>query len=578
MKKSIIYLWIVIAGISLNGCYDLDTYPGDTLSESVFWKTEDHVKQALMGVYDAMRADQAFGLYFVLDHLGEIGYGYDVYPEFPRGTYTARSGSVEGKWSALYEGVQRANGFISRVSDLSFLNEETKAEYIAEGKFLRAVFYFELLKFYGGVPYYDESTNVNADYADMKKPRNTADEIRSYIISDLNDAVAKLKPVQNASEYGRATKGAAYALRGKVYLYNKEWNNAVSDFEEVAYNKSNNYGYGLDSDYATIFKLYNGAKSPEMIFAVQNKGGVGNSYGMKLNFYMGTRNSYGSCWNNTVPSTELVDMYECPDGKPFNWDDIFPGYNAASAEARQNLLCVEYKGGEITSLLNADTAKILNAYKNRDSRLMATAIVPYSTYKGWYSNAPKDMLFILEAAGSDAPNESGGTMRNNNGSWRTYFYRKFVTEYDLDGAISDRSHTPFEFPLIRYADVLLMLAEAYNESGQLDKAVIELNKVRARESVHLPGLNSGPAWLAVTTKDQMTERIRKERAVELAGEGHRFNDLRRWGVAREVLNKNAVSIYGGFLYGQVFTDRDMLWPIPAVEIERNPVIEPNPGW
>jgi hypothetical protein len=169
-------------------------------------------------------------------------------------------------------------------------------------------------------------------------------------------------------------------------------------------------------------------------------------------------------------------------------------------------------------------------------------------------------------------------MQNDNG-WITYFWRKFVTEADLDGAMSNRQHTPFEFPLIRYADVLLMLAEAYNEDGQLDKAVAELNKVRAR--VNLPGLNSGAAWLNVTSKDQMAERIRKERAVELAGEGHRFSDLRRWGweIARAANSDvDAVNIYGEFLYTHRFSERDMLWPIPGVEIERNPGLTQNPGW
>ena len=210
--------------------------------------------------------------------------------------------------------------------------------------------------------------------------------------------------------------------------------------------------------------------------------------------------------------------------------------------------------------------------------MMATLIVPYSIYKGWNSNRPTDMLFAID--GVTQGNENFGTMRNNKG-WVTYFYRKFVTEYDLGGAISDRQHTPFEFPLIRYADVLMMLAEAYNEDGQLAKAVTELNKVRARPSVNLPGLNSGPEWLAVANKEQMAARIRKERAVELAGEGHRFSDLRRWGWAiasAAISNKDRLSIYGEFLYTQKFTERDMLWPIPAVEIERNPALTRNPGW
>jgi tetratricopeptide (TPR) repeat protein len=556
----------------------LDTYPGDTLSESLFWKTEDHAHQAMMGIYSTFRSNgNVYNRHFMWDELGETAYGYDQIAGIPRGTYTARDGDVSGKWQGLYECVQRANIVITRVSGMS-VDASVINQYVAEAKFLRAVAYFELLKFFGGVPYYDETTNVNVEYADLKKPRSSADEIRAYIIADLKEAINALPVSYAASEYGRATKGAAYALLGKVYLYNKEWKNAITNFEEIVNNRSNNYGYALDPDYAHIFKLYNGDKSPEMIFSIQNKSGVGTAYGMPMNFYMGTRNSYGSCWNNTVPGTQLIDSYEYPDGRPFNWDDIFPGYNAMSVDERKALLCVGYNGSAIT-LGDIDTAKILKAYTNRDPRLMATAIVPYSHYLGWSANAPKDMLFILETTGSAAPNGDSplGTMRNNNGSWRTYFYRKFVTEADLDGAISDRAHTPFEFPIIRYADVLLMLAEAYNEDGQLDNAVTQINKVRAR--VNLPGINSGPDYLAATTKEAVFQRIMKERAWEMTGEGHRFNDLQRWGNAKEVIAANPpVGIYGDQLYTHPFLDRDYLWPIPGAEIERNPDLTQNPGW
>jgi len=584
MKNIIVYISIVIAGISLNGCYDLDTYPGSSLSESLFWKTEDHAKQALMGVYTMMRSDACFGQHYFNDVLGSIAITYDGgLLDICTGTYSDRNGRIVSKWQTMYDGVQKANGVIRGVSGMS-LNEEAKAEFIAEAKFLRALFYFNLLDFYGGVPYYDETTDLNADYANLKKPRSTADEIRSSIINDLNDAISKLRVAWDVSNYGRATKGAAYALRGKVYLYNKEWKNAIADFEEVVYNKSNNYGFALDPDYARIFKLYNGDKSPEMVFAVQNKGGAGNPYGMSLQANMGSYGGFGGNWASLTPSVELADMYEYPDGKPFDWEDIFPGYNTTPAEngeraaKRKEFLSVEMVSGAVVGLRNADTAKILDAYKNRDSRMMATLIVPYSHYLGWDANQPKNMLFALDE------NKTGvvgaGTMVHNVSNYIIYFYRKFVVEGNLNGALTDRMDTPFEFPLIRYADVLLMLAEAYNEDGQLDKAVIELNKVRARESVQLPGLNSGAAWLAVTTKEQMAERIRKERAVEFAGEGLRFSDLRRWGfaVANEAIAVDGVNIYGEFLYQHKFTERDMLWPIPAVEIEMNPALTPNTGW
>ncbi len=578
MKKILIYLSLFLfTSVTFTGCYDLDTYPGDKVNQSLFYKTEDHAKQGLMGIYGMLRLNEAFGYQFCFDHLGDIAYGYNYYMMF-LGTYTERDGTIQSTWQTFYDGIQRSNSFISAVSEMGVLTDEQKNQYIAEAKFLRGLFYFTLMDLYGGVPYYDETTNVNKDYLNMKKPRSSEEEIRSYILNDLNEAI-KYLPVQHAAaEYGRATKGAAYALRGKVYLYNQEWQNAIADFEEIVNNKSNDYGYALDPDYAHVFKLYNGDRSPEMVFAIQNKSGVGTEYGMQLQALMGSRSAFGGCWNNTVPSNQLVDMYEFKDGRPFNWDEIFSGYSKMTPDERKELFSVELDpSGAVAGLRNADTTKILDAYENRDPRLMATVIVPYSIYKGCIGKTkPRDMLFALDH--NLTGNENAGTIRNNKG-WVSYLYRKFVVEYDLGGAISDRIHTPFEFPLIRYADVLLMLAEAYNENNQLDKAIVEFNKVRAR--VNMPGLNSGPEWMAVGSKEQMQERIRKERAMEFAGEGLRFSDLRRWGweVASKALNGvDAVNIYGELLYTHEFTERDMLWPIPGVERERNKELTQNPGW
>lgn len=578
MKKILIYLSLFLfTSVTFTGCYDLDTYPGDKVNQSLFYKTEEHAKQGLMGIYGMLRLNEAFGYQFCFDHLGDIAYGYNYYMMF-LGTYTERDGTIQSTWQTFYDGIQRSNSFISAVSEMGVLTDEQKNQYIAEAKFLRGLFYFTLMDLYGGVPYYDETTNVNKDYLNMKKPRSSEEEIRSYILNDLNEAI-KYLPVQHAAaEYGRATKGAAYALRGKVYLYNQEWQNAIADFEEIVNNKSNDYGYALDPDYAHVFKLYNGDRSPEMVFAIQNKSGVGTEYGMQLQALMGSRSAFGGCWNNTVPSNQLVDMYEFKDGHPFNWDEIFSGYSNMTPDERKELFSVELDpSGAVAGLRNADTTKILDAYENRDPRLMATVIVPYSIYKGCIGKTkPRDMLFALDH--NLTGNENAGTIRNNKG-WVSYLYRKFVVEYDLGGAISDRIHTPFEFPLIRYADVLLMLAEAYNENNQLDKAIVEFNKVRAR--VNMPGLNSGPEWMAVGSKEQMQERIRKERAMEFAGEGLRFSDLRRWGweVASKALKGvDAVNIYGELLYTHEFTERDMLWPIPGVERERNKELTQNPGW
>lgn len=579
MKKIIIYLaTMLLAAMTFTGCYDLETYPGDKVNEGTFYKTGDHAHQGLMGIYGMLRLNEAYGYQFCFDHLGDIAYGYNYYMMF-LATYTDRDGTIQAHWQTFYDGIHRVNTFIRSVKGMrGIITDEQINEYVAEAKFLRAMFYFSLTDLFGGVPYYDESTNVNEEFMNLKQPRSSLEEVRAHILEDLDEAIKYLPVEHAASEYGRATKGAAYALRGKVHLYDKEWQSAINDFEEIVYNKSNNYGYALDDDYARVFKLYNGAKSPETVFSIQNKNGVGTEYGMQIQALMGCRGAYGSCWNNTVPSTQLVDMYEFKDGRPFNWDEIFPGYNAMTPEQRKELLSVEMDGsGTIVGLREADTAKILSAYTCRDPRLMATVIVPYSHYMGNIGRTTNvDLIFALDH--NLAGNANGGTIQNNAG-WVSYLYRKFVTEGDQGGAISNRLHTPFAFPLIRFADVLLMLSEAYNEAGQLDKAVTEFNKVRAR--VGMPGLNSGPAWMVVSNKEQMAERIRKERAVEFAGEGLRFSDLRRWGyeIAHKTLNNvDAVNIYGEPIYTHLFTERDMLWPIPGVERERNKELTQNPGW
>lgn len=555
MKKIIIYLaTMLLAAMTFTGCYDLETYPGDKVNEGTFYKTGDHAHQGLMGIYGMLRLNEAYGYQFCFDHLGDIAYGYNYYMMF-LATYTDRDGTIQAHWQTFYDGIHRVNTFIRSVKGMrGIITDEQINEYVAEAKFLRAMFYFSLTDLFGGVPYYDESTNVNEEFMNLKQPRSSLEEVRAHILEDLDEAIKYLPVEHAASEYGRATKGAAYALRGKVHLYDKEWQSAINDFEEIVYNKSNNYGYALDDDYARVFKLYNGAKSPETVFSIQNKSGVGTEYGMQIQALMGCRGAYGSCWNNTVPSTQLVDMYEFKDGRPFNWDEIFPGYNAMTPEQRKELLSVEMDGsGTIVGLREADTAKILSAYTCRDPRLMATVIVPYSHYMGNIGRTTNvDLIFALDH--NLAGNANGGT-------------------------ISNRLHTPFAFPLIRFADVLLMLSEAYNEAGQLDKAVTEFNKVRAR--VGMPGLNSGPAWMVVSNKEQMAERIRKERAVEFAGEGLRFSDLRRWGyeIAHKTLNNvDAVNIYGEPIYTHLFTERDMLWPIPGVERERNKELTQNPGW
>ncbi|HTN37891.1 MAG TPA: RagB/SusD family nutrient uptake outer membrane protein, partial [Arachidicoccus sp.] len=151
----------------------------------------------------------------------------------------------------------------------------------------------------------------------------------------------------------------------------------------------------------------------------------------------------------------------------------------------------------------------------------------------------------------------------------------WVPTGNLDGYWGEFNRTPYEFPLIRLGDVILMLGEAYNENGELSKAITEINKIRSR--VQMPGLNSGASWLAVTSKDEMTQRIRDERAFELAGEGQRYWDLRRWGILKSTF-KNATDIFGDLMYERNYQARQEIWPFPLIELERNTNLVQNPNW
>jgi len=154
-----------------------------------------------------------------------------------------------------------------------------------------------------------------------------------------------------------------------------------------------------------------------------------------------------------------------------------------------------------------------------------------------------------------------------------------VPEGDMNGEINDRYHVPINFPIIRYADVLLMLAECYNEIGRQDDAVALINQVRQRPSTNMPALNSGPSWLEARTHDEVFQRIFRERAFELAGEGIRDSDLRRWKLSHTLLNGDEFGITGKRMLTRVFREnRDYLWPIPATEIEINPDLTQNPNW
>lgn len=572
---------IIVAGVlsasSLTSCYDLDLYPHDEVSTGVFWKTEEHAKQAMMGVYDCMKAKAdapgvaKFGDIYLMDALTDMA-GANPLVALQNGTSNNRTATYKNKWSNMYDGIAKANHMLQNLPNIE-MSEEKLQEFQAEARFMRAFFYFHLLDFYGGVPIYDESWILSEVYDQMKEPRSTAEQVAEFIRKDLDFAEERLPYSWDAANYGRATKAAAVALRGKMHLYMKQYDTAKKDFEKLVNNKSQ-YGCDLHPDYAEMFKP-DTDENKEMIFFISNSGGVGDANdGLSMAFYHGSRSTFGSGWSTSTLLPDFVDAYEMKDGKKFNWDDYIPGYTKMTPAQRRQAMGCKQKNGKVTEYPEL-LAEIEEAYENRDPRLKQTIIAPYDSILGWLNNKEHWMQHVI-FADATGPTATNGYVQQGTSRW--YHLRKFVPEGDWGGQIMSRENTPVNFPLIRYADVLLMLAECHNELGNIDEAVKYINMVRARPSTNMPGLNSGPQWLEARTKDEVFKRIVHERGVEFAVEGLRYSDLRRWRLAETYCTFQKTDMHGAKRHDVKFTERDYLWPIPGTEIEMNDKLTQNPGW
>ena len=397
--RHISYTVAIATASLLASCESLDYNPADQMSGNTFWKTETHARQAAVGMYSAMKEPWCFGMEFTFDMCSDIADGTSPWADVARGnSFASNSSGVQNHWQYLYELVHRANTVIRNVSAMQ-ISQETIERVTGEARFLRAMAYFRMLQCWGGVPYYDETCDINEQFDKLDNPRISADELRTHILDDLTYAIDRLPVAWGAEDLGRATKGAAYALRGKVYLFNSQWDLAAADFEEIVYNRTNNYGYSLHPDYESLFRLYNGLHSPEMIFSIQSIDGNVAGYALDIVSYFGNKSTMRLIASNRiVPSVTLVDMYENPDGTDFDWDNVFPGFNNADPQTRRRYMCVAINDAstEITSTLECDTVKVLDAYRKRDPRLCWNVITPYSHYLGTDAGSnPMDKQFVL---------------------------------------------------------------------------------------------------------------------------------------------------------------------------------------
>jgi len=584
----------------------LDTAPYNQVSTGTMWTTENLTDMGVNGVYSNLRNWGIYGTGISLDGnslgmgqwgfeiLGPLGMSHNV-ADFLNGGLNPGSGNVNNTWRRLYEGVHRANDAIANIPN-SPCSAEKKARLIAECKFLRAFHYFRLNELFQGVPYYDMPVKVE----ECIKGQETADFIWDRILDDLNDCISETHFPNNDFKEGRVNKGAAYALRGKLYMHLGNWQLAAADFQKVG-----ECGFTLfTGDYKALFTEAN-ERSAEMIFSVQNTQQPG--YGSIAQQYLGTRSAHGSCWGDHQITIYAVDLYENADGTAFNWDDYFPGYSDLTLAGREvyflrdtldadgaekhadislgvrNRLKTLPEDVRALYLPQDNEARIRTAYNTRDPRLEKIVVTPYSIFKGvGLNNDDFNYTYRWPYVMNAQPRANGYVIGDFQPDYTpTYLYhqRKFVYE-GYNGLTFDRTRGGIDDPIIRYADVLLLWAEALVETDDLTGAMDKVKQVRDR---------AGIPTLAANFANKTTARnyVRDERRREMLGEGGAFFDELRWGTLRETKYPDGAvcrQIWGvpgrgaQFRWPDVYSGDKMVWPIPRAEIQRNPNLKPTPGW
>ena len=283
-----------------------------------------------------------------------------------------------------------------------------------------------------------------------------------------------------------------------------------------------------------------------------------------------------------------MDLYENADGSKFNWDVVIPGYSSMTPKARRvfflrdNLTATEIstatgQGADMSKYLPAgNEARLKAAYQNRDPRLGFNVITPYSTYNGQIGAANQTVTYRVPYRSEVSPTFDLRT----DGLIYAYLYRKFVPEGATEYV--SRQYGSVDLPLIRYADVLLMWAEALNEQEDVPGAIAKVNEVRAR--VGMPALQQADPLLGTYVAGQadMRERIRNERRAEFPNEGITYFDELRWQTWKESTFKagNGAQLMWGDNIWSYNWGGDYLytWAIPQAEREKNPSLTQNDGW
>ncbi|OZI05845.1 RagB/SusD family nutrient uptake outer membrane protein [Siphonobacter sp. BAB-5385] len=511
-----------------------DKQPLDAISDATFWKTEKDANLALVGCYN-FGSGWASGDFFggmsmiYLDMMAGLGSEKELIPDaVTNGTLNSTYWLTGAFWSNSYVTIARCNNFLDRVNTIT-INETTKAMMVAEVKTIRAYLYLNLATYFGDVPMPTKTLTIAEANSIRRTPKA---EVWAFAENELKSSFPNLPSTRPVSERGRITSGASLAILGRLQMAEKKWSDAVATYKRII----DSGVYSVDqAGFAQLFRQ-TGENSKEVVFAHEYLEDFLSTVMLQYLY----PEAYGG-WHQFSPYNELVQSYECTDGKTVEESPLY---------------------------------KSSDPYANRDPRLDYTIMISgRTTFKGiTYEASPT----------STSPD------RITRYNWSGYCINKFM-DPSFSGSLTNYGGN---FPLIRYPEVLLSYLESKLEAGEaIDQALLNatINQVRGRSSVAMP---------AVTTTNPASLRtiIRRERKVEFAFEGLHYFDIQRWGTAAAELNRqftgmkltNTPATYtafpvdsqGFYLYQKrnFVAGRNELWPVPQSERDINPNLTQNPGY
>ncbi|QHV98779.1 RagB/SusD family nutrient uptake outer membrane protein [Spirosoma endbachense] len=530
MKRTHILLsfLLVASGLLLTACDRelLETIPNDRLSESLFWKTENDARLAANSLYTDLDSTNLISWDAMTD-IAHTNQPFDVQAYVELGQYDATSSKVFGEWAKAYKGVRACNYFLENVDKVVTTNSALINQFKGEAKALRAYQYLKLASLFGDVPLVTTAISLDDSRALTRTP---IAQVWDFVDKELSDAAGLLPTTYAAADKGRITKGAAIGLRARANLLAGRYQQAADAADQVM-----KLGiYGLNDSYEKLFS-YAAENNKEVLLDRQF---IKDTYPVNTFNLLGPY-SQKSAQSTYVPTKALADMYETTAGKLIT--DPSSGYDPA------------------------------NPYANRDPRLRFSNFLTGDPLPSGITFRPEPNSGTADAVGNTYIASTTG-----------FNIKKYVNAEDY----ANPANNGINIILLRYAEILLIYAEAKIELNQLDASVLTaINTVRnGRTDVKQPSISS------TATQAELRTIVRRERAVELAFEGVRLFDIRRWKIAETVIPGPVYGITYKAANGALTTvevvavnrtfdkSRHYLWPIPQKERNLTPTLSQNPGW